>query len=307
MDRIQSSLKTARGVGIRVTNRDLGRLETLGRWYTLSAAHLARLEENPRLWSPRYADHRSATDDDTFRRRTSTLSQRLTQLKGIVPVPPRGIGPLVSAEMSQYGTAAWSITRYGATAAGLPWPNIKTGINPLFVPHAWMAADIGLALEAHGYRVLSERELATGIDRNGYHVTQQLLSHYTGPGGAKIGKKPDLAILHPDGEHYIAVEIERDRSRAVRTYEEKLTAYQGNLGIDRVLYVCESRTTALRVIQGIKRVYGDDANATAPDFPVRVTVIEPDAMNYHFMDIDNLNPVLAADLAQYRQGSAVAA
>lgn len=300
MTRSASAMRTTRAKGVSPTPRDLDRLAVLGRWYTLSTMHILRIENDPRIWSPKHVD---INDPDTRRsiaRRNATIRDRFGRLQGIIPDPARGIGPLVGSDASPYGQAAWYITRYGATAVGLPWPNIKTGINPLFVPHAWMAADIGLAFEAHGYRVLSERELATGIDRNGYHVTQQLLSHYTGPGGAKIGKKPDLAILHPDGEHYIAVEIERDRSRAVRTYEEKLTAYQGNLGIDRVLYVCESRTTALRVIQGIKRVYGDDANATAPDFPVRVTVVEPDAMNYHFMDIDNLNPVLAADLTAYR-------
>lgn len=300
MTRTPSSLRTTRSTGVRVTERDLTRLAVLGRWYCLSAAHLARLEEDPRLWSPAHA----ATQDDETRRkfasRVDNLSHRFTQLKGIVADPARNVGPLVAADLSPYSTTAWHITRYGATAAGVPWPNIKSQINPLFIPHAWMAADIGFALEAAGYRVLTERELATGVQRDGYQSQAELMSYYTGPGGARVGKKPDLAVVHDNGRDYIAIEIERDRSRAVRVYEEKLIAYQGNPGVRRVLYVCESTTTARRVIQGIRRVYGDTAAPTSPDFPVRVTVIEPDATGYHFLDMDNLASVLAADLAPFR-------
>lgn len=103
-----------------------------------------------------------------------------------------------------------------------------------------MAVDIGMALESAGYRVLSEREIATGIDRHSDEITAQLESEYNA-NGRSTGKRPDIAILAPNGTEYLAIEVERDTDRSISVYEQKLSAYTRNSSIRSVWYICTAR------------------------------------------------------------------
>lgn len=286
---IRSTSRSGSTSGVSITDRDKSRLALIGRWYCLSVEHIVRSELDPDLWMPNRPSSQTAEARKQWQTTRSTTYRRLWKLRSIPADPARQIGPLADADLAYTGTSAWFTTRYGGTAAGLPW-TMRSGINPIFSAHAWMAADIGMAIEAEGHRVLSERELSTGIDRNGTLLPDTLESVYTGPSGSDTKKKPDVAVLAPNGQDYIAIEIERDRSRSVKVYEEKLTAYRGNTSIKAVWYICESATTARRVVQGANRVFGD-----AGSYPLRITVIEPEN-NYHFLDMHNLKQPMQADL-----------
>lgn len=288
MTRTPSAIRTRSDRGVAISDRDLNRLRLLGRWHSLTAEHIVRSEQPPVLWSPA---RRGTQDPDTlaaFVRAVEAVKRRLRTLKAIEDDPGIGLGPLLSTALAPNGSTAWFTTRIGARAAGLPW-KLRNTINPLICQHAWMAADIGMALESAGYHVLSEREIATGIDRHGDEITAQLESEHNA-NGRTTGKRPDVAVLHPNDTGYIAIEVERDTDRAISVYEQKLSAYAANTAIRAVWYVCASDTTARRVAQGAQRALG---NRSA--FPLRITTI-PSTNGVHFLDMDNLAPKLASDL-----------
>lgn len=286
MTRTPSAIRTRSNRGVAISERDLNRLRLLSRWHSLTAEHIARSEQNPALWSP---DRNDAQTHAAFVRAVEAVKRRLRTLKAIEDDPGIGLGPLLGTALAPSGSTAWFTTRIGARAAGLPW-KLRNTINPLICQHAWMAADIGMALESAGYHVLSEREIATGIDRHGDEITARLESEHIAPNGRTTGKRPDVAVLHPNDTGYIAIEVERDTDRAISVYEQKLSAYAANTAIRAVWYVCASDTTARRVAQGAQRALG---NRSA--FPLRITTI-PSTNGVHFLDMDNLAPKLASDL-----------
>lgn len=286
---IRSVARTGRSRGIRVTDRDRKRIALLGRWYSLTVGHLVRDEYGPELWNPQHPEYGTDASREAAQRAFHNVHHRLNQLKRIEHDPARNIGPLVDTDMNPQGLTAWFATRIGGSTAQLPW-NIRNSINPNFAAHSWMAADIGMALEAKGYTVLSERELATGINRDGEHVTAQLDSQYVASNGRAINKKPDVAILHPNGRDYIAIEVERDTDRAVTVYEQKLSAYRSNTSVLAVWYICASKTTARRVGLGAGKALGSNAN-----FPLRVNVIPPQD-GFHFFNMDSLPTQMNNDL-----------
>lgn len=272
-----------------ITETDITRLSLLGRWYCLSADAIARYETDPKLWSPKYPYSQTEEGKTQFAKRVYAVRRRLTRLKHLEHNPAIHVGPMVDNALVHEGLTAWYATRIGASTASLPW-TLRNSISPMFAAHSWMAADIGMALEAAGYTVLSERELATGIDKNGFRIEAQLESRYIATNGQETGKKPDLAILHPNGREYIAVEVERDTDRNVKTYEQKLRAYRGNTAVRAVWYICASTTTSRRVGMGAQKALGD-----AKHFPLRIVLNEP-VDGFHFLDTDNLPPKLMADL-----------
>lgn len=290
---IRSVARTGRSRGVRVTDRDRARIALMGRWYSVTVNHLIRAEYDASIWKPSHPDYGTEESTDAARRAFHNIHHRLNQLRRIESDPARNIGPLVEADMNPDGITAWFATRIGGTTAELPW-SLRNTINPNFAAHSWMAADIGMALEAEGYQVLSERELATGIDRHGQPVTAQLESQYVAPNGRAVNKKPDVAILHPNGTDYIAVEVERDTDRAVRVYEQKLAAYQSNTAVRAVWYICASDTTARRVSMGAKKAIGRGTG-----FPLRIATV-PAQDRYHFLNMDALNQKMQDDLAPMR-------
>lgn len=297
---IRSVARTGRSRGIRVTDRDRARIAFMGRWYSVTVNHLVRAEYDPAIWRPTHPDFGSEASLDEARRAFHNIHHRLNQLRRIESDPARNVGPLVDADLNPNNMTAWYATRTGGTTAQLPW-GLRNSINPMFAAHSWMAADIGTAIEAKGYKVLSERELSTGIDKHGFRIDAPLDSTFTGRAGLETKKKPDVAILHPNGHDYIAIEIERDTDRSVKTYEQKLTAYQGNSAVRAVWYVCASETTARRVAAGAVKALGDpslkgpNGEPLAPPFPLRIiTNIARDG--YHFFDMDHLNPKQLRDL-----------
>lgn len=286
---IRSVSRTGHSHGVRVTDRDRARLALMGRWYCLTVGHLLRAEHDPAIWSPGLDSSKTEEAHDLVRRAKHSIYHRLNRLRSIESDSPRNIGPLIEADMSPDGTTAWFATRIGGRAAQLPW-TFRNSINPNFAAHSWMAADIGMALEAHGYTVLSERELSTGIDRHGQRITAKLESQYVAPNGRAMNKKPDVAVLHPNGTDYIAIEVERDTDRAVSVYEQKLAAYQSNTAVKAVWYLCASDTTARRVGMGAQKALGRGSS-----FPLRIKTITP-VNGYHFLDMDGLPTKLQSDL-----------
>lgn len=286
---IRSVARTGRSRGIRITDRDRARIAFMGRWYCSSVEHLVRAEYDPALWRPTHPEYGTEESRDAARRAFHNIHHRLNQLRRIESDPARHVGPLVEADMSHTGRTAWFTTRIGARSAHLPW-TMRNSINPMFAAHSWMAADIGTAIEARGYNVLSEKELATGIDRHGFRIEAPLESSFIGKAGQETKKKPDVAVLHPNGQDYIAIEVERATDRSVKAYEEKLRAYRRNPAVKAVWYVCASETTAKRVAAGAQKALGSGSR-----FPLRIhTNIARDG--YHFFDMDNLHSLFRSDL-----------
>ncbi|MDN5806532.1 MAG: hypothetical protein L0K41_07305 [Yaniella sp.] len=289
MTRTPSAIRTRSNRGVAISERDLNRLRLLGRWHSLTAEHIARSEQPPALWSPGHRDALAPEARAEFTRAVEAAKRRLRTLKSIEDDPGIGLGPLLGTALAPNGSTAYFATRIGARTAGLPW-NLRNTINPNVCQHAWMAADIGMALESAGYRVLSEREIATGIDRHGDEITAQLESEHNA-NGRTTGKRPDVAVLHTNGRDYIAIEAERDTDRAISVYEQKLSAYASNPAIRAVWYICASDTTAKRVGQGAQKAFGGPGS-----FPLRITTI-PSVNGHHFLDMNALPKKFALDLS----------
>lgn len=297
MTRTPSAIRTRSNRGVAISERDLNRLRLLGRWHSLTAEHIVRSEQPSTLWSPTQHSAQSPEARAKFGRAVEAAKRRLRTLKAIEDDPGIGLGPLLGTALASNGTTAYFASRIGARTAGLPW-NLRNAINPNICQHAWMAADIGMALESAGYRVLSEREIATGIDRHGDEITAQLESEYTA-NGRSTGKRPDVAILAPNEAEYIAIEVERDTDRSISVYEQKLSAYASNASIRAVWYICASKTTAKRVADGATRVFKSPGN-----FPLRIMTI-PQINCLHFLDVSNLSERAKRDLEAMRPGPTV--
>lgn len=286
---IRASGERASRKAVTITPVDIQRLSLLGRWYCLSADAIARSETDPKLWSPNEPFSQTEEGRDQFAKRVYAVRRRLTRLKHLESNPGLHVGPMVDNALVHEGLIAWFATRIGGTHASLPW-TLRNSISPMFAAHSWMAADIGMALESDGYTVLSERELATGINRHGFRIEAPLESKYVASNGMETGKKPDVAVLHPNGHDYIAIEVERDTDRSVKTYEQKLRAYRSNSAVKAVWYICASNTTARRVGKGAQKALGK-----AGSFPLRIVTNEP-TNGFHFLDMQNLQSKLVEDL-----------
>lgn len=295
MSRTPSAIRTRSNRGVAISERDLNRLRLMGRWHSLTAEQIVRSEQDPALWSPALASSRTPDARAAFARAAEAVKRRLRTLKAIEDDPGIGLGPMLGTALAPNGSTAYFATRIGARTAGLPW-NLRNKINPYVCQHAWMAADIGMALESAGYHVLSEREITSGIDRHGDEITARLESEHTASNGRVTGKRPDVAILHPNGTDYIAIEVERDTDRAVSVYEQKLLAYRRNTAVKAVWYLCASDTTAKRVAQGANKSFGKPGT-----FPLRVSTIHR-INGCHFLDMDSLPLKLQNDLDAIGKG-----
>src|SRR5699024_3902624 len=243
------------------TERDQRRIAMLGRWYTLNATHLIRAEHPPHIWWPLHPEYNNTENRNAAQRAFHTIQHRLNKLRRIEHEPSRNLGPVVGADMSTDGRTAWYATRIGGTVATLPW-TMRNRINPLLAQHAWMAADIGMALEESGYTVLSERELSTATTQHGLLLDTPFESDYISPNAPRVAKRPDLAVPNDDSSRYIAIEAERDTDRSIKTYEHKLRAYRRNTAVHAVWYICASQATANRVAQGASRALGSNSTLT---------------------------------------------
>lgn len=261
---LRATSETGRDYGVRITSGDLTRLMHMARWYTMTPPQLARLElPYGHVWDDQHPTGSTPEARDEFAALTLGIRRRLSKLASINQAGTN-TGPLVDGATYEYGQATWFTTAYGATAANIPWV-IRSNINPMYVKHALMAADIGTHLEATldkaSFQVLSERELGTRYDHQGNALTTDFESHYTPPNGQPVGKRPDIAILGADRRSFIAVEVERRESRSITSYREKLTAYASNPNIIAVWYMCASEAIARRVSTAERRVFGGNAAA----------------------------------------------
>lgn len=255
--RPKSSLRAVndrgREVGVHVTPMDVRRIEALGRWYCLSPHHLARIEVGPEAWHPSLLPESQPGPTPEYERVLYAIKRRLARLSRVQENAGNHVGPVVGSALVHEGLTAWYATRYGSTAASLPWSG-RSSVNPFLAAHAWMAASVGMQIEALGIPVVSERELSTGLDRTGAALEAPFDSEYVSPNGARTTKKPDIAVLSPDGRSYIAIEVERDRNRPLVTYREKLIAYRDNPAIKGVWYLTSNATTQDRVLRAAKDV-----------------------------------------------------
>lgn len=250
--------------GVEVTTRDIERLSALVRWYCLTAEHITRMEMPQETWNPGITGVLEGDPHPDFAKHLYAVKRRLAKLARVDDVGTHS-GPLAQGVIVEPGRTGWYATPYGATAASSPW-RIRPTINPQFASHAWMAADVGLQIESLGYTVLSERELASGIDKNAEEITTSIASQIIGTNGQSISKKPDLAVLSTDRRSFIAVEVEKWRDRPLSHYTEKLRAYDDNPAVKNVWYLCGSDTVANRVAAAAEKVFGDR------EFPLRIRV-----------------------------------
>lgn len=150
----------------------------------------------------------------------NAVKRQLRTFKSIASGPGIGLGPLLGAGMDPSAFTVSYATRIGARAADVPW-DLRNTPNPLIYQHACIAADFGMALEPAGHWVLSEREISTRIDRHGFDLHARFEARYEAPNGRAMNKKPDVAILAPNGTDYIAVEAERDTDRSISCTNRK--------------------------------------------------------------------------------------
>lgn len=296
--------------GVHLTSRDEQRLLAIGRWYSLTVAHLVRHEARRTADPGTFGSNQHGEWSKDFDKRYAAVSRRMACLANI-EVRGTATGPYVSRVQVNDATAAWSVTPYGATWVGLPWQ--MRPINPLSALHAWMAADAGIELERRGFLVAAQREMGSGTNAWGMPVSYpvktdqgidwrsyQFASRYEPSGDeGSTNKEPDVAVLGPGGV-FIAIEIERVTNRPIRAYGEKLEAYRGNPMVSAVWYLCESETTANRVRQAAQRVFSDGRGGLV-DFPLRVRVMrnEPE-LGWVIPNFDNDQRCMA-DLAKMRR------
>lgn len=246
--------------GVAPHEADAERLAALARWYCLTVHHLARIE------AARAGETRDVASI------TRGISRRLTKLSKIATASSNA-GPMVGSAIIHEKATGWWCTGYGATFAGLPW-RLPPEINYLSARHAWLAADIGIALETRGYRVVTQRELGSGITVTSHRLDGwNFKSPFTTPGGQTVTKDPDVAVLGDRGR-FIAIEVERQSSRPLRTYLEKLTAYRDNTDVAAVWYVCATPAIANRVGAAANRVFSDGRGGFI-NYPLRVRVANP--------------------------------
>lgn len=264
---LRATTRSGTEFGVKTMPKDQQRIAMLARWYCLSPEHVARAEIDHRLWRPDLvALQPGETMTREYRSAIRSVKQRFWKLSSVEENAGNHTGPLVGSALVGDGLVAWYATRYGISAASLPW-RFRSGINPQFAAHAWMAADIGMQVESLGFRVLSERELSIKTDRNGEEVETQIESPYVNSQGNSVLKKPDVAVISKDARTFIAVEVEKDQNRPIATYMEKMKAYERNGACRAVWYMCGSDTTANRVATAAERVFGNR------NYPLRIYTV----------------------------------
>lgn len=278
-----------REFGVVATPQDRVRLGHLARWYCLSAEHLARYElEDEALWNPYLTGLPTGERTEAYAKRVRSIKERLGKLVRVQDNPGNHTGPFVGSALVDDGLTAWYATRYGITAAHLPW-RFRSAINPQFAAHAMMAADVGMQIESLGYTVYSEREIATATAKSGEEIPTRIESTYTTGTGSQVKKRPDLAVVAPDGERFHAIEVEREQNRALGVYAEKLTAYDSNPAMTGVWYLCAYPATARRVARAANKVFANR------DFNLRVRVV-PALDRWHGIEGLATDDALLSDL-----------
>ncbi len=248
-------------VGWWLTSGDLTQVTLIARWYSLTTGHLVRSTRPVEEW-----DRRQSTLPDTdWARLQKTNADRVARrLRRLATAHPY---PLLGRQTTNGGWVGWYATPTGARVAGVPWV-VRGEPNPLLSTHAQQAADVGMQLEMLNMRVLAQREIDTGDALDTAKVPPAIQSVHRSADGTTTNKRPDLAIVAADGTHFIAIEIERQRSRPLVTYRDKLTAYYANPDITAIWYVCQTAVSAERVRTANTQVL--DSLGWTPDVPLRL-------------------------------------
>src|SRR5699024_5261331 len=93
-----------REYGLVLTQQDRPRLEALGRWYCLDAAHLVRQEAPLDQWHPGYGGDMSA--GSSYASRVYATKRRLSKLSKIIPKAGNRTGPMAGYVLVDDGKVA---------------------------------------------------------------------------------------------------------------------------------------------------------------------------------------------------------
>lgn len=232
MGRRPSPIRTAHGQGLTYTARDHARIAMASRWGCVTAAQIIATERGgwPALGDlipgpHALTDTQAATAADTVRRRMGRVAA-VTEC------------PAIHASTTLDGLTHWTATPAGVALTDTALPGRTRPVSPQAAPHTIAATWVGIGLEARGYRVTSEREIRARRTVWGDDLTQDVRHG---------GEVPDLAVRHPDGTRWIAVEVERQRNRPAKVYQAKILAYLADPACSGVIYVCTSRQVQARV------------------------------------------------------------
>ncbi|QOW64695.1 hypothetical protein [Rothia terrae] len=274
---IRKTKRNGKSQGVMFTAKDIERTRNLARWYTLPVSILVRAELDRKYW---IGGKNSLKDTEEAHKKIASLDRgirrRLQTLRNIEANNYIGLGPAIGTVSlnPELGSSAGVgsshyCTRYGANMFNLGW-DIRSTINPMFAAHAFMAASVGISIEALGIKVYSEREFTSGIDKNGNRIEENFKSTYTSSSGNTVGKEPDLVIPAPDGKHFIAVECERKKNRKPKEYADKIEAYRDNPNVVAVWYFCENETVGSHIVEGANTALNYDTET----MPCRAMLIK---------------------------------
>lgn len=274
---IRKTKRNGKTQGIMFTAKDIERTRTLARWYALPISILIRAELDRKYW---IGGKTSLKDTEEANKKIASLQRgirrRLQTLRNVEINNNNGVGPVVGTitlnqelDSSAGVRTAHHCTRYGANSFDFGW-DVRSTINPLFAAHAFMAASVGISIEAIGFKVYSEREFTSDIDKNGNRIEGNFKSTYTAPNGNTVGKEPDLVIPAPDGKHFIAVECERKKNRKPKEYADKIEAYRDNPNVVAVWYFCDNETVGSHIVEGANTALNYDTET----MPCRAMLIK---------------------------------
>lgn len=290
---MRASGDRATNPAVVLTERDRHRLRRIGLYYGVRPSTLARIELAPAIWAPWDSTSSSPEARDRFERHCYAIRRRLTRLKRLQARPAAHVGPLVeSATAWADQPHSWHLTRTGMTAAGLPW---TTSNIPDFtgLAHSQAAADVHTQLELAGIHVLSPRETASKVDRDGRSTPTHLSSRIVGSNGARRSTRPDLAILDADGGRFIAIDLAGYRRTSAGYWSRKIRAYRGNTAVSAVWIFCATDTSAKALGRAAETALGKPGS-----FPLRLRLVTPEDDGFLPIDTEALPPPMTDDLAE---------
>lgn len=274
---IRKTKRNGKTEGVMLTKKDVTRTKTLARWYTLPISILIRAELDRKYWiggKTSLKDTEEATQKIEYTQRS--ITRRFRTLKRLEVNNHNGLGPVIESttlnrdfDSSAGVRTTYYCTRYGNKAFDFGW-DIRSTINPFLAAHAFMAASVGISIEAIGFKVYSEREFTSGIDKDGKIIPSNFKSTYLSHTGDEGSKEPDLVIPAPDGKHFIAVECERKKNRKPKEYADKIEAYRDNPNVVAVWYFCENETVGSHIVEGANTALNYDTET----MPCRAMLIK---------------------------------
>lgn len=241
------------------TDRDRQIVLECSRWAMLTSWDIATRVMPVRDW---YVDPSTSSalrneGLDVSVKAVKRVRERLTRLVNSYP------HPLLTGTMRGQFAAVYQATGSGNQFIGIDASPSR--ISPsaqsysMTSGHMLTAARVGRCFEINGWRVLSEKESKTGVALDGGLLPPDMQSEYRPNDESKpVIKHPDLILPTPDGDGYVAVEVEMTRYRSPSVYETKLYAYSQNPACKGVIYVTGETSIVERVSAAAAKVFGNN-------------------------------------------------